>query len=71
MVLQETYPTITPAFGHRFIIDGKDTVTLNRGGAFVKRPKREKAAAGSISYRGLIPSVAGKRPAQQGHDQRE
>jgi len=45
MVLPETYPTITPAFGHRFIIDGKDTVTLNRGGAFVKRPKRGKGGS--------------------------
>jgi hypothetical protein len=43
LILQDTYPTVTPAFGLLFIIDYTDTVKFDRSGAFFKKhPKMGK-----------------------------
>ena len=49
-ILQDTYPTVSPAFGLLFIIDHTDTVKFNRSGTFFKKqPKIGKG--GKWMYR--------------------
>jgi len=49
LILQDVYPTVTPAFGQVFIIDNTDTVMFDRSRKFFKKsPKMGKG--GSWKY---------------------
>jgi len=46
LILQDTYPTVSPVFGQVFIINHTDTVKLDRNGKFFKKyPRRGKGGS--------------------------